>query len=142
MLTADGCRPWSTVGEWIKIFEPEFLFLAACEAGSSVAVRAVFTAVPTLKQVYGSPVPLFKIHTGPLAILIGMLLATGRVDAEQSQALRMAHYITSGGQVYLWRRSECGPGQEHTGQLWDVIGTSFDFGPWDWIGELVGVTQQ
>ena len=142
MLSTDGSRPWSTVGEWIKIFEPDFLFLAACEAGNSVAVRTVFAAVPTLKQIYGSPVPLYKIHTGTLAILIGMLLATGRLDAEQSQAVRIAHYITSGGQVYRWRRSEAGPGQELTCKLWDAIGTSFDFGPWDWIGTLVGDTRK
>lgn len=27
MLTGEGCRPWATVGQWLRIFEPEFLFL-------------------------------------------------------------------------------------------------------------------
>jgi hypothetical protein len=139
MLTSEGCRSWAAVGQWIKIFEPEFLFLAACEAGQSEAVRAVFDTVASLRQIYASPVSLYKIHTAPLGVLIFMLLWNGNIDPEQSQALRLVHYVLSGGQLYRWRRSEAGPGQELTGKLWDAVGTNLDFGPWDLLKKLEGL---
>ena len=135
-LTSDGCRPWATIGHWIKIFEPEFLFLAACEAGKSEAVRSVFGVVPTLRQIYASPVTLYKTQTPPLAVLIFMLLWEGKIDPEQSKGLRGAHYILSGGQLYQWLKSEAGPGEELTGKLWDAVGQTFDFGPWDLVKRL------
>jgi hypothetical protein len=42
VLTADGLRSWSVVGNWLQQFEPEFCFLAACRAGKSEAVRNLF----------------------------------------------------------------------------------------------------
>ena len=131
MLTSEGCRTWATVGQWVKIFEPEFLFLAACEAGQSAAVRDVFGRVDSLRQIYASPVTLYKIHTAPLGVLVYMLLADGRINPEQSRALRIVHYVVSGGQLYRWRRNESGPGQELKGKLWDAVGKALNFGPWD-----------
>jgi hypothetical protein len=136
MLTGEGCRPWATVGQWLKIFEPEFLFLAACEAGRSAAVRHVFDSVDSLRQVYASPVTLYKVHTAPLGVLIYMLLANGKINPEQSQAFRAVHYIVSGGQLYRWRRTESGPGQELTGKLWDTVGNALNFGPWNLLERL------
>ena len=66
MLTAEECRPWTTVGQWLKIFEPEFLFLERCEAGQSAAVRHVFGSVDSLRQVYGSPVTHTRSTLHPL----------------------------------------------------------------------------
>ena len=137
MLTSEGCRPWATIGRWLRIFEPEFLFLTACEAGQSVPVRDVFaSAGESLKQIYASPVTLYKIHTAPIGVLIFLLLANGKINQEQSKALRIAHYITSGGQLYRWRKSDSGPGQELTGMLWDAVGNAMDFGPWDLFEQL------
>lgn len=136
-FTAGTPRPWATVGAWIRIFEPEFLFLAACEAGRSEAVRNVFGTVESLRQIYASPVSLYRIHTAPLGVLIFMLLANGRINPEQSQALRLVHYVVSGGQLYRWRRNETGPGEELRGKLWDAVGNALNFGPWDLLERLV-----
>jgi hypothetical protein len=136
-MTSDGPRPWATVGKWIKLFEPEFLFLAACEAGQSKAVRNVFeSAGENLRQIYACPVPLHKIHTAPMGVLIYMLLTQGKINPEQSQALRAVHYGLSGGQLFRWRRNETGPGEELRGKLWDVIGKTLYFGEWDLLKRL------
>jgi len=136
-MTGDGPRPWATVGKWIKIFEPEFLFLAACEAGQSEAVRKVFDAAgPSLRQIYASPVALHKIHTAPMGVLILMLLTQGRINPEQSQALRLVQYMVHGGQLYRWRANETGPGEELKGKLWDSIGKTLYFGEWDLLKQL------
>ena len=136
MLTSEGCRSWDTVGQWLKIFEPEFLFLAACEAGRSEAVRAVFDSADSLRRIYASPVTLYKIHTAPIGVLLYMLLANGKINPEQSQALRLVQYIVSGGQLYCWQRNETGLGQELTGKLWDAVGNTLDFGQWDLLEKL------
>jgi hypothetical protein len=136
MLTSEGCRPWATVGQWLRILEPEFLFLAACEAGQSAAVRGIFGSVDSLRQIYASPVTLYKIHTAPLGVLVYMLLANGKINPDQSEALRMVHYIVSGGQLCRWRRNETGPGRELTGKLWDAVGNALNFGPWDLFERL------
>lgn len=74
-MTSDFSPQWAEVGKWIEIFAPEFLFLAACEAGQSEAVRDVFgSAGKSLRQIYACPVPLHKIHTAPMGVLIFMLL--------------------------------------------------------------------
>jgi hypothetical protein len=49
-----GCS-WRAVGQWLQTVEPEFVFLVACEAGTSVAVRDLFKSIASLGQVYGSP---------------------------------------------------------------------------------------
>ena len=136
-MTSDGPRPWATVGKWIKIFEPEFLFLAACEAGQSEAVRTVFDSVgKSLRQIYASPVPLHKIHTAPMGVLIFMLMTQGKISPDQSQALRAVQYMLHGGQLYLWRQGETGPGEELRGKLWDAIGKTLYFGEWDLLKKL------
>jgi hypothetical protein len=64
-----------------------------------------------------------------LAFILYMLLANGKINPEQSQALRLVHYIVSGGQLYCWRKNETGPGQELTGKLRDAAGNTLNFGP-------------
>jgi hypothetical protein len=89
VLTADGLRRWGVVWNWLHKFEPEFCFLAACQAGKSEAVRDLFEPIKTLRQIYASPTALYKNQTPPLAVLIAMLLKTGRIDEDQSGALRL-----------------------------------------------------
>jgi len=139
VLTADSdsLRPWATVGRWVSIFRPELLFLAACEAGQSEAVRNVFDSVDTLRQIYGSPVTLYKMHTAPMGVILFMLLSRGKINPELAKALRIAHYMLTGGQLFRWRRNEPGPGQELKGKLWDAVGNALDFGPWDLLERLI-----
>jgi hypothetical protein len=109
MLTSEDCRSWDTVGQWLKIFEPEFLFLAACESGRSEAVRDVFDSADSLRRIYASPVPLYKIHTASDWRSPLHAAGKGKINPEQSQALRLVPYIVSGEQLYCWRKNETGP---------------------------------
>jgi hypothetical protein len=142
MLTAEGLRSWDTVGRWLSLFEPEFLFLAACDAGRSVGVRGVFGSVRSLRQIYASPVKQYKIHTAPLGVLLYMLLANGNINPAQSQALRIAHYVLTGGQLFRWLRGESGPAEELRGYLWDAVGNGLNFGPWDLLESLLPTNQK
>ena len=65
VLTADGLRGWGVVGNWLYRFEPEFCFLAACQAGKSEAIRNLFEPIKTLRQIYASPTALYKNQEFP-----------------------------------------------------------------------------
>jgi hypothetical protein len=136
-LTNAPLRNWSVVGNWLQPFEPEFVFLAACESGKSAAVRDLFIPMKkTLRQVYASPAALHITQAPPLAVLILMLLKFGKIDETQSGALRLGNYILTGGQLFRWRREETGPAEEVTAASWDAIGSLFDQGVWD-LAELL-----
>jgi hypothetical protein len=132
-----GRYSWRAVGNWLEKFEPEFIFLAACHAGRSSAVRELFRAIPkTLKQVYGSPTLLHKIHVPPLAVLIAMLLVKGKIDEDQSGGLRLAHYPLTGAQIFRWKRAELGSGQEVKAAAWDSVSSLLYKGAWDLLEHL------
>ena len=130
-LTSDGLRSWEAVGNWLRIFEPEICFLAACKAGKSAAVGNLFKAIPTLKQIYASPAVLYKTQTSALGLLIMLLVQQGKIDDEQSEVARVLNYALHGGQIYRWKRRETGPGEELKGCLLDSVAALLDHGPWD-----------
>ena len=136
VLTQDGLRRWDVVGNWLRAFEPEFCFLAACRAGRSEAVRDLFKPITTLRQIYASPAALYKNQLPPLAILIGMLLKDGSIDEDQSGALRIVNYLLSGGQLYRWKRRETGAGEEMKARLLDSVASVLDQGSWDLLDRL------
>jgi hypothetical protein len=141
VLTGDGLRTWSVVGNWLQKFEPEFCFLAACRAGRSEAVRDLFKWIKALRQIYASPTVLYKNQTPPLAVLIGMLLKDGKIDEDQSGALRLVNYVLTGGQLYRWKRAETGTGEEVKARLLDGVSSLFDRGSWDLLERLFPSTR-
>jgi hypothetical protein len=120
-LANDQFCTWGTAGLWLAKFEPEILFFAACEAGRSAAVRSLFEAVPTLREVYASPVRLYAQQSTPLAALIALALRNRRIDPDASAAVRGLNLAITGGQIFRWRRGELGEGHEVTNKLWDLM---------------------
>lgn len=141
VLTADGLRSWPVVGNWLQRFEPEFCFLAACKAGKSEAVRGLFGPIETLRQIYASPAVLYKNQLSPLAVLIYMLLKDGRIDEDQSGALRLTNYVLTGGQLYRWKRAETGPAEEMKARLLDTVSSFLDRVSWDLLERLFPSTR-
>jgi len=132
LLPSDKFCDWRTLGKWLQPFEPEFVFLVACEAGRSKAVRELFEPLKkTLRDVYASPAKLYGIQAAMLAIIIGELLCTGKIDDEHSLVTRLVSYIGTGSQVYRWSYDETGPAAEIPAESWDDLADVFDFGVWD-----------
>jgi hypothetical protein len=124
------------VGSWLRQFEPEFCFLAACRAGRSAAVRELFAPVPTLRQIFASPAAVYPQQLSPLAVLVCMLVGSGRIDEDTSTALRFANYVLTGGQLCQWKRRESGPGEEITGTLLDFAADLLDRGPTNLFNQI------
>lgn len=119
-LTTDRFFEWGAIGQWLAKFEPKFLFIAACEAGRSQAVRALFAPIPSLREVYASPIKLFADQSAPIAVLVISVLLCRKIDNDVLRSLQVANYVITGGQLYRWKRAETGEGEELTGGLWDL----------------------
>lgn len=135
-LASDLFCDWRMVGKWLRPFEPQFVVLAACEAGKSKAIRQLFEPLKTLRDVYASPVKLYAPQAAALAVLIGMRLWYEELGDKHSRALRIVNYIGTGGQLYHWKRKETGTGQEISPEFWDSLSSVFDRGQWD-LGQMV-----
>ena len=120
-LTNDHFCSWQVVGQWVAKFEPEFLFLAACEAGRSEAVRRLFAPIPSLKEVYASPIQFYAGQSAPLVGLITQALKDRKIDSDASSFMRTLNYAITGGQIFTWRREEVGKGEELSATLWDSL---------------------
>jgi len=126
-LTNDVFLTWSGAGRWVAKFEPRVLFFAACEAGRSEMVRSLFEAIPTLREVYASPVRLYVEQTAPLAALIALFLEGPRIDSDTSSVIRTLNFAMTRGQIFRWTREEVGPGQEITNKMWDYVASLLQF---------------
>ncbi len=120
-LTNDHFCSWHAVGQWITKFEPEFLFLAACEAGRSEAVRSLFAPAPSLREVYASPIQFYAGQSTPLVSLIASVLKDRKIDSEASSLMRTLNYAITGGQIFRWRREDVGKGEELSAKVWDSL---------------------
>ena len=131
-LTGEKFCDWRTVGNWLQPFQPEFVFLVACEAGGSATVRELFEPLKeSLRDVYASPAKLYGIQAAVLAVIIGELLLTGEIGDDHSVAARLVNYIGTGGQIYRWSYEDTGTGAEIPAKSWDDLSKAFDFGQWD-----------
>lgn len=128
IMTSDSATtvPWNVVGQWLKPFRPELLFLVACEAGRSEAVRGIFNSVEDLRQIYASPIAVAKIGTAPIGILVVEFLRRGRINRDTSAIIRASAWFGVGSLVFRWRRGELGPGEELTAGLIDLASSVAD----------------
>jgi hypothetical protein len=62
---------WDKLPEYLRTVNPKCLMLAACEAGQFLPSKALFDGLPTLKELYGSPV---SASDKQFSILIFILL--------------------------------------------------------------------
>lgn len=125
-LTNDYFCSWLALGQWLAKFEPEFLFLAACDAGRSDAVRRLFAPIPSLREVYASPIQFYVDQSAPLVALIASILQDRKIDSDASSLIRTVNYAITGGQILRWTRGEAGEGEEITGKLWDSLAFVFN----------------
>ena len=99
-------------------------------------MRGLFGPIKTLRQIYASPSVLYKNQLSPLAVLIGMLLKDGRIDEDQSGALRLVNYALTGGQLYRWKKADTVYGEEVRAALLDAVASLFNRGSWDLLETL------
>jgi len=113
------CR-WDVVAKWVAPFSPEFLLLAACEAGQFPPAGELFRSISSLREVYASPVALWRDQTDPLALLVFQLLKHRRIDETLLRVTQVVNFAATDGLLYRWKRGEFRPGKEISGIGWTV----------------------
>jgi hypothetical protein len=125
-LTPGNFYDWEVVGDWLKPFKPEFLLLMACRAGRSLGVRPLFQRVPSVRQVFASPVAFFSDQTHPLAGLLLALVKNRKVDESWLRALQVGGYLFKDALLYRWKRGETLRSGNVERAGWDLLGDLLD----------------
>lgn len=55
-LTSNCFSGWEAIGRWFELFSPVQIIFLACEAGNWQACVTLFESIPTLKEIFASPV--------------------------------------------------------------------------------------
>lgn len=83
---------WADFSSWIVDFKPKKIVLIACDAGRYLTFAALFAQIPTLREVYGSPIRAGKNLAKAMHILLPILY---NAKAEDSPGVRIT-------QLYTW----------------------------------------
>jgi hypothetical protein len=121
-LTAESGFKWGAIARWLSPFNPEFLLLAACHAGKFRATQELFAEIKSLREIYASPVKLFRDQSDPLVGLLIALLKNRKVGEKYFRLLQAAGYTISDGLLYRWKRGEVVRMDEIAGVAWNILG--------------------
>ena len=119
-LTCDKFCKWNIVGNWLAPFRPKILLLAACQAGRFEAVGKLFTAIKPLREVYASPISLYRDQSDPFVVLITGLLQSRMVGHSEAKFIQAFNYLKNEGLILRWQRAETRSGRELEGLAWNL----------------------
>jgi hypothetical protein len=106
----DELCDWKTFATWLERLEPEQLFLIACDAGRFTGVCTLFRALPSLRKVYASPVPINPHQAGHLTLLVQQVITERHVDKTLLRITQGIALLASKGVLFEWTRADC---QDH-----------------------------
>ena len=97
---------WDAFAQWVKPFAPRTLVLVACEAGREVPARALFGGIPTLKELYASPVLINDLQAAVIKILVPYLLTGRRLSPRARTVGQFLNFLITQGIIWYRRRSD------------------------------------
>ena len=126
ILTNDRMFQWGAVAEWIRPFSPQFVFLAACDAGHSLPAARFFVTIHSLREVYASPAKVTRSHALALVGLLVQVLKTRRMDEVVLRIVQGLNFVAFRGVLYRWKRAEFRSGREMRARIWDLAAARFN----------------
>lgn len=88
--------------------------------------RTLFQQVPSLREVYASPVAFFTDQTHPLAGLFVALVKNRKVDERWLRVLQATGYLFTDALLYRWKRCETLRARNVESLAWDLLGDMFN----------------
>jgi len=98
-LTRDSVVSWTALGQWLAPFFPRIVVLVACEAGRWIAAKPLFEGVPTLKELYASPVLVNDQQAACIRLLIPYLLSGHRLKNKDLRGAQIVNLLLTRGIV-------------------------------------------
>ncbi|MBI4591000.1 MAG: hypothetical protein HY725_19410 [Candidatus Rokubacteria bacterium] len=106
-LTADDVVTWDALARWLEPLRPTRIVLVACEAGRWLAAGPLFKGIPTLKEVYGSPVLVTERQAAAINALVLYLLSGRRLKVGDLKIAQAVNFLITRG--ILIRRTRADP---------------------------------
>jgi hypothetical protein len=98
--------PWDMFATFLEPFQPKRIALIACQAGAWLPATALFGGVPTLRELFGSPVLTREDEMAILHILVPLLLARVRIEPEVFRVAQAANFALTRGVLFRQTRAE------------------------------------
>jgi hypothetical protein len=106
-MTGDGpLVPWGQFATFLKPFKPKRVALIACQAGAWLPTRALFGGVPSLRELYGSPLLTNEPQMAMLKVLVPMLLAGVPIDPDLMRIAQITNFALTRGILFRQTRAE------------------------------------
>lgn len=105
-LTSDRFVLWMDFPKWVELFEPKQMVLVACQSGQKPSACDLFAGIPTLKELYASPINTTKPQSEIIKVLVPYLLHTRSANSELIRLGQLINFWLTGGIIYRWLRKE------------------------------------
>jgi hypothetical protein len=119
-LTAEHDANWNEFASWLSPFRPKRIVLVACEAARWIPSGALFAGIPTLQEIYGSPVVTTQQQAAYVKLLVPYLLSGGRLPKD-ILPMQAANFLLSRGIVFRQTRAEFRRSGIVEGVMWTGI---------------------
>lgn len=98
---------WNVLPKYLENFKPRCLILATCKGGHFLPSSEMFNGLPTLKELFGSPVVTNQTQISILKILIPyIILAANGFDPDIWLSGSILNYFSTGGIILRHTRRD------------------------------------
>lgn len=105
-LASDADVSWQAFAGWLKLFSPWAVVLVACEAGRWLPAKALFDDIPTLNQLYGSPVLITDWQAAGVKILVPYLVIGRRLRIGELRVAQIVNFLITRGVLLRHTRKD------------------------------------
>jgi hypothetical protein len=119
-ISSDRFDDWPVIANWIEPFKPHRIFLIACHAGRWLPCASLFNGIPTLKEIFGSPVPANRDQVYFVMSLVLHRLGAKKIDAEFVKLMQGINLLTTQGLMFSRTRREYEQDGVVDGVFWTI----------------------
>ncbi len=105
-ISSDSFIEWRAVANWIESFEPHRVILLACEAGQSIPCAALFNGIPSLKEIFASPIPADKSQQYIILGKVLHVLIAKKENEVVNQLMQLTNIIFTRGVMISCTRAD------------------------------------
>lgn len=105
-IGSDEVLDWPAFPPLVARFRPRSVVIVGCRAGSTATASQFFCRIPSVKDVYASPVNARKVMLDALHFILPILAAARRQDAPAISWLRALNFVVTDEVLFRYSREE------------------------------------
>lgn len=105
-LAGDYSVKWNVLCKYLEVFKPKCLILATCKGGHFLPSKEMFDGLPTLKELFGSPVITNQSQISILKLLLPYTILANKFDINILKVGNILNYLATGGIILRHTRKE------------------------------------